>query len=194
MNDTVLIVLVIVFIYIFLFLHKQNVVYIEAYDNTQYLVYKDEQVIESDKANMLAKISENLIILKQWLVANKNNYPEYATYIDQLDRNFKEKKTVIYETDPNSDLTSYSVNKGEELSFCLKSKKTGDLHQINLLMYVAIHELAHIACPEIGHGELFKTIFKKFAEEATKCGVYTKEDFNQNPTEYCGMIVSSSII
>lgn len=192
MNDTVLIVLVIVFIYIFLFLHRQNVVYIEAYDNTSYLVYKDNT--ETDKANMLAKISENLINLKQWLIANKNNYPDYASYIDQLDRNFKEKKTVIYETDPKSDLTSYSVNKGEELSFCLKSKKTGELHQLNLLMYVAIHELAHIACPEVGHGELFKKIFKKFAEEAIICGVYTKEDFNENPTEYCGMIVSSSII
>jgi predicted metal-dependent hydrolase len=192
MNDTVLIVLVIVFIYIFLFLHRQNVVYIEAYDDTSYLVYKDNT--ETDKANMLAKISENLIKLKLYLIANKNNYIEYTDYIDQLDRNFNEKKTVIYETDPNSDLTSYSVNKGEELSFCLKSKKTGELHQINLLMYVAIHELAHIACPEIGHGELFKKIFKKFAEEAINCGVYTKQDFNDNPTEYCGMIVSSSII
>lgn len=192
MNDTVLIVLVIVFIYIFLFLHRQNVIYIEAYNNTPYLVYKDDTVKE--KANMLAKISENLIKLKQWLVANKNNYPEYATYIDQLDRNFNENKTVIYETDPNSDLTSYSVNKGEELSFCLKSKKTGKLHDDNLLMYVAIHELAHIACPEIGHGELFKKIFRKFAEEAIKCGVYIKEDFNENPTDYCGMVITSSIL
>jgi predicted metal-dependent hydrolase len=192
MNDIVLIVSVIVFIYIFLFLHRQNVIYIEAYNNTQYLVYKDD--ITKEKADMLAKISENLIKLKQYLVANKNNYPEYANYIDQLDKNYNEKKTVIYETDPTSDLTSYSVNKGEELSFCLKSKKTGNLHNINLLMYVAIHEMAHIACPEIGHGELFKTIFKKFAEEAIVCGVYVKENFSDNPTEYCGMIVSSSII
>ena len=61
-------------------------------------------------------------------------------------------------------------------------------------MYVAIHEMAHIACPEIGHGELFKKIFRKLAEEAINIGIYKKVNFSEVPTEYCGMILSSSII
>ena len=62
------------------------------------------------------------------------------------------------------------------------------------MMYVGIHEMAHIACPEIGHGDLFKKIFKKLTEEAIKIGIYKKIDYSSQPTEYCGMILSSSIV
>jgi predicted metal-dependent hydrolase len=61
-------------------------------------------------------------------------------------------------------------------------------------MYVAIHEMAHVACPEIGHGKLFMKIFKKLAEEAVKINIYRKVNYSDNPVEYCGMILSSSII
>ena len=61
-------------------------------------------------------------------------------------------------------------------------------------MYVAIHEMSHIACPEIGHGNLFKKIFKKLVEEAIILGIYRKIDYSSQPAEYCGMILSSSIV
>lgn len=173
-------------------MHKQNVVYIEAYTGEQFMVYIDED--KEEKANMLAKILANLLKLKEHLVTNIDTMGEFQDSIRQLDNNFNENKTIIYETDPKSDLTSYSVNKGEELSFCLKSKKNQRLHDINLLMYVAIHELAHIGCSEIGHGALFKKIFKKYIEEAIKIGIYKHQDYSINNVEYCGMILSSSII
>jgi hypothetical protein len=103
-------------------------------------------------------------------------------------------KTSIYETDPNSNYTSYSVNKGDELAFCLRCKETHKLHDINTLMYVGIHEISHIACPEIGHGDLFKEIFKHFCLEAINIGVYRDEDYSVNPIKYCGMNLNSSIL
>ena len=127
------------------------------------------------------------------MVNNKESFPGFEEYIDQLSENFNENRTIIYETDPTSNLTSYSVNKGEELSFCLHSKKTKELHDINLLMYVAIHEMSHIACPEIGHGELFKKIFKNFVQIAVELNIYDKVDYNLYPIEYCGMNLNSSI-
>ena len=60
-------------------------------------------------------------------------------------------------------------------------------------MYVAIHELSHIACPEIGHGALFKKIFKKFIDVSIELNIYNKVDYNQYPVEYCGMNLNSSI-
>ena len=79
--------------------------------------------------------------------------------LNQFNENFNPNRTKIYETSLTSNYTSYSINKGEELSFCLRSKSTGKLHDINLLMYVAVHELAHTACPETGHTPLFNKIF-----------------------------------
>lgn len=192
MHNTILFSLIIIFLYIFLFLNRNNVIYIETNTGTKYLVTNDN--MKQHAANLLSSIVENMFKIKNYLYKNIDKYPDFAPYINQLDDNLKENKTIIYETAPNSDLTSYSVNKGEELAFCLKSKKTGQLHDINLLMYVALHEMAHIACPETGHGELFKKIFKFLTDRAIDLNIYTKVDYNSQPTEYCGMILSSSIV
>ena len=117
---------------------------------------------------------------------------DYKEYIEQLDRNFKENRTVVYETDPASNLTSYSVNKGEELSFCLKSKKNGNLHDINLLMYVAIHEMAHIASISEGHNSEFIVNFKWLLQNAKALGYYEPVNYQKSPITYCGIKVTNN--
>jgi hypothetical protein len=193
MHESIFIAMVIILIYIYLF-PNNNLKYIEASNGEHFTVYSDTPENEKNKANLLAKIVENMYKLKNHLIENVKSFPEYTEYIKQLDENFNGSRTQILETDYDSDLTSFSVNKGEEVSFCLKSKKTRKIHDINLMMYVAIHEMSHFACPEIGHGELFKKIFKKFIEESIIINIYTKVDYSDNPVEYCGMILSSSII
>ena len=192
MKESILISIVIIIIYIFILINRNNSTYIKANTGTKFLVHKDNN--KQEKANLLGLLVQNLYILKNHMVTNKKKFSGFEIYIDQLSENFNENRTIIYETDPTSELTSYSVNKGEELSFCLYSKKTKELHDINLMMYVGIHEMAHVACPEIGHGDLFKKIFKKLAEEAIKIGIYKKIDYSYHPAEYCGMTLSSSII
>jgi len=193
MKESLIISIIVIFIYIFLFHNKKNVILITGQDNfTKYLVYDDEKKKES--ALLLEKVTENMFKLKSYLYKNKDNFIELKDYIKQLHRNLNKDRTLIYENDPKSDLTSFSVNKGEEIAFCLKSKKTGDLHDENLIMYVALHEMAHIACPEIGHGELFKKIFKFLTEQAIEIGIYKYDDYDSKPVEYCGMMLSSNII
>ena len=194
MIETILIACIIILIYIFFFLNKKNFVSIESNTGTKFSVYDD--VYKKEKANLLSDIVKNMYILKNYLIKNINSdeLKEYSLYIQQLNRNFNENRTNVHETDPTSNLTSYSVNKGEELSVCLKSKNSEHLHNINLLMYVIIHEMSHFACPEIGHGVLFQKIFKKFLEISIKITIYNYDDYNTKPVEYCGMILSSSVI
>ena len=68
------------------------------------------------------------------------------------------------------------------------------LHDFNLVMYVVLHEISHIANPEYGHGEQFKKIFAFLTTEATKLGLYKKINFDQNAVEYCGLMINESII
>lgn len=193
MRESILISIIIIFIYIFLFYNKKNVILIEGIDKTtKYLVYNDDNKKKS--AELLEIITNNIYKLKKYLYENKNKFPDMNKYIIQLNNNLDISRTLIYENDPNSNLTSFSVNKGEEIALCLKSKKTGNLHDINLMMYVTIHEMAHIACPEIGHGELFKEIFKFLCEQAIILNMYKYDDYQSNPVEYCGMVLSSSIL
>jgi predicted metal-dependent hydrolase len=192
MEEYLLIIFLIILLYIiFIVNNNNNLVLIESNSGTKYLVNNDDD--KYNKSNLINNIIINMLKLKDYLVENSTNFPEYTIYIKQLNTNFSKEKTKIYETDPKSDLTSYSINKGEELSLCLKSKKTNQLHDINLLMYVSIHEMAHFACPEIGHGDLFKNIFKFLIEQAIKINVYQDTNYVTNPIEYCGMILNSSI-
>ena len=174
-------------------LHKRgDVVYVESnIDNSDYLVQNTETKQQS--ANILAKIKQNIMSLNAHLQTHKNG--KYSPYKEQIERlNDKINSTLFSENDPHSSYTSYSVNKGDEIVFCLKSKKTNEYHDMNLMMYVAIHELAHVANKEYGHGESFKMIFAFLASAALEANIYNKIDFKSYPTEYCGMDITESII
>jgi predicted metal-dependent hydrolase len=174
-------------------IRRNRLTVVEASDTgMKLMVYNDKNKRAS--ADLLSEVIKSMFKLRNNLIAEKDKHPEYKQYIELLEENFNDERTKIYENDPSSELTSYSVNKGEELAFCLKSKRTGELHELNLLLYVAIHEMAHMGCPEIGHGELFKKVFRFLTLEAIKMGIYKKDDYAANPVEYCGMILSSSIV
>jgi predicted metal-dependent hydrolase len=158
-----------------------------------YVLVRDTNDKEQS-AELLNELINKMYTLKDYVINNKNNYPDYIEYIDQFNKNFNPNRTKIYETSLNSNYTSYSINKGEELSFCLRSKSTGKLHNINLLMYVAVHELAHTACPETGHTPLFNKIFKFLLERAIEIKLYYYENYAKRPVEYCGMELYTNIL
>jgi len=192
MKETILIAIIVIIIYLFLFHNKKNVVLIEGRDKNKYLVYND--IKKNDSALLLSDVVNNMFILRDYLYQNIDKYSEFEQYIRQLHVNLHKDRSLIYENDPESKLTSFSVNKGEEIAFCLRSKKSNELHQLNLIMYVALHEMAHIACPEIGHGQLFKKIFKFLTNIAIELKLYKLDNYESNPVEYCGMMLSSNIL
>lgn len=193
MKETFIISILVIFLYIFYKINNNNFVLIEAYNGQQVLVNDDENKEES--ANLLAEIIERIYRLRNHLKNNIKLYPNCKDCIRLLCKNLNENRTQIYENSNSSEYTSYSVNKGEEIVFCLKSRKNpGQLHDINLMMYVAIHELAHIGCHEIGHTRLFKEIFAFYLEVAIELNIYRLVNYETDPVEYCGMILTSSII
>jgi predicted metal-dependent hydrolase len=192
-NESVILGTLIIFIYILYKITRKKLTMVEEYtSDIKFLVYNSSD--KRQKSALLSEVISRMFKLRNYLRTNKDKYPDYAEYIDLLETNLNVDRTSIYENDPESEITSYSVNKGEELAFCLRSKKTNQLHDINLIMYVALHEMAHMACPEIGHGELFKRIFRFLTVRAIDIGLYRAEDYSANPVEYCGMILSSTIL
>lgn len=172
---------------------NREIIYVKSQiDGNKYLVrdLKDKQ----SASNMLSKIRQNIFKLTDHMNVHKDGkYKDYKEYIEAL--YYKIPGTLINESTPYSTYTSYSVNKGEQLVFCLRSKRTKNkIHQLNLLMYVVLHEISHIACPETGHTDLFKDIFAFFSKVAIDINLYEKIPFNVTPREYCGLVISESII
>jgi hypothetical protein len=120
-----------------------------------------------------------------------HTYPDNPNII-RLKKGFNPKK--IQETLPTSEFTAYSENKGEKLAFCLNKNKngTGGLIDDNTLMFVAIHELSHIATEKIGHTPQFWDNFKFLLKEAEKINIYKPVDYKKKPQSYCGMTIKDN--
>ena len=191
MKESIFIAIIIVLIYIFLFINRSSLRLIETH-NRKVLVRNSPNYL--DHAILLSQLINNMYKLRDYMIANKSSFPEFIQYINLLEGNFNEKRTRIYENSPYSNYTSYSVNKGEEFVFFLKCKKEDKLHTLNLLTYVAVHEMAHAGCPEIGHTPLFNKIFKFFLQQAQHIGIYIYENYRANPVYYCGMKLYSNIL
>jgi len=108
-----------------------------------------------------------------------------------LVNNFNPQK--VKEILPTSQYTAYSENKGEKLAFCTtKTKKGNRLIDKNTLMFVALHELSHIATESIGHTDEFWANFKFLIQNAKKIGIYKPENYKANPTMYCGLRITDN--
>lgn len=92
-----------------------------------------------------------------------------------------------------SDITA-TVNKGKNIYVCLRHKDNpSQVHSLNLVMYVMIHELAHVSAEIWGHPLRFWRINKFLLTEAVRAGVYDPVNYYKKPATYCGMDISENI-
>jgi predicted metal-dependent hydrolase len=193
MNQYIIILLIIFILLVLYFLFKKNKNVIRTrseFDNKEYLV---QNVPDRKRAAyILGVINHRIDLFTKYLEENMDNYPEYKKYIKDFCTKIPNR--ILMENFPGGNRTSYTVNRGQQIVLCLRSSKTNKFHDINLIMYVTIHELAHVACPEEGHTELFKKIFIFFLRIAISIGIYRKQDYSTRPRFYCGMVISDNLL
>ena len=154
---------------------------ISTVDGNTYCVRDRERI--QDAADILAKITGKC----RDLVSFMNEKHPDKDNVKRLVNGYNPQK--ICETLPTSTYTAYSENKGEKIAFCLNKKREEEDNLIDehTLMFVAIHEMAHVATKSIGHKTEFWDNFKFLLENAQECGVHMPKDYKTNPVEYCGM-------
>jgi predicted metal-dependent hydrolase len=189
MNDLIKFVIVIILlttIYLYIDTKNSNLIYERAdLDGNMYLV---RNVDDKAKAvNLLAAIRQKLDRVTEYLV---KKYPDRDN-VARLKTKFRPEN--IQESESGSKYTSYSVNKGEKIVLCIRSKdKEARLEDENLLMFVALHELGHIMTVSTGHTDEFWDNFRFLLKESIKIGVYKRQDFKKNPQKYCGTQITDS--
>ena len=140
---------------------------------------------KKEAANKLANIG---IKLKKLVDSLDLKDEEKGEYNQKLKDNFN--SDYITENIPGSQYVAYSVNKGEELSLCVREKDTEKFMDDNIILFVAIHELSHIMTPETGHTPLFWDNMKYLLEKASSIGIYNPVDYSKDPRMYCGMEIN----
>ena len=139
-------------------------------------------------ADMMARVRVKMNKLKLHV---ESSYPD-KTQVIQLSKNFEANPGRFYEATPEAEHTSYSVNKGEAVHFCLRQREGGDesLVQEDVITFVAIHEMGHMITASVGHGPDFWNNFAWLLKEAEAVQIYTHRDFKAHPVSYCGMKIT----
>jgi predicted metal-dependent hydrolase len=155
---------------------------ISTIDNRKYIVRKlpDSRSAADKLANINIKILKLINYIKD---KDKDG-------IDRLVKGYN--PNALSETGINAKYTSYSVNKGEKISICIRNKENNMFMNDNIIMFVVIHELAHIMTIQIGHPKEFWDNMKYLLEQAEEINLYNPEDYEKNPQIYCGMEINSS--
>jgi len=152
-------------------------------DNEEYTVQIKEDAVEA--ADLIATIKVKLNTLMEHL---EKTYGNKDDRIILLNQNYRPNR--LSEGVDTPGYTSYSVNKGEKIVLCLRNKDK--LVDLNTMMFVVLHEFAHLATESIGHTEEFWTNFKWILEESTNIGIYVKQDFKNKNVDYCGIKITST--
>jgi hypothetical protein len=139
--------------------------------------------------NILVEVRKKLDYLVQYL---KAKYPN-DTRMQRMEDRFA--NTTIRESnyDPdNPGQSSYTINKGDLMVLCLRNSDN-QMAELNLLTYVAIHELSHVFSSSMHHNKEFWNNMQFIEKEAIAAGVYKWENYAQNPKKYCGITIKSNL-
>lgn len=143
---------------------------------------------KQEAADMMARIRLKMKKLKIHLESKFPDKPQ----VKQLTRNFDAEAHRLGEATPADEFTSFSVNKGESVHFCLRQREGANESIVNenVITFVAIHEMGHIITKTIGHGPDFWNNFAWLLEQSEAIGIYKKENFTAHPVSYCGMKIT----
>lgn len=102
---------------------------------------------------------------------------DYTNFVKDIDTRHAYESVQLY-----SDSRSYTINK-HKVYLCLYDKNR-NYHTNNTLIFVFLHEMAHVMCDEIGHTDKFWDIFGEILKKAAEIGIYNPSE--EMPDEYCG--------
>lgn len=152
--------------------------------------YQVQNLPDKQKAaDLMGTIHRNLdILLTRYKEdANTASDPRVKVMIERF------KPQNLCENNIDAESTSYSENKGERIVVCLRSKeKPYPLVDENTIMFVVLHEMAHLMTTTVGHTPEFWANFRRLLQDAIGASIYKETNYNRQPVQYCGMTISDS--
>ncbi len=177
-----------IIIYILIYLH-----WLSKYEKYTINGIKYKVLNEYEDKEKAAKIldylnSSNIKLMAHLKKKYKNT--DMMESIEFLLKNYN--PDVIFEHLPKGiDNTSYVVDKGTSIVYCLREKESGKnkIHDLHTLMFVNLHELSHIYNKGWGHKRDFWSSFKFILTEAQEIGIHSPINYSAEPMVYCGLPV-----
>lgn len=156
--------------------------------NVQHIWYQKEFPRSNEAADKLVSLFKKVNTFLSELESKYPNDPDVSRLMDRMKKGIK-----IQESENEDGTSSYTINKGEILSFCLRHKDDQQkFHNDNTMWFVICHELAHVMSVTEGHNDEFIKNFRFLLVESTELGIYTPVDYSVNNINYCGVLVTNN--
>ncbi len=189
MEWIIVLVLICIFVY---FRYFHNLTSVKSAINGQ--IYRVMDMSDKQRASDMIAELDNFArtFIKNMRVRysrNPNLDPLGYELIRNLEKRYKGGASLSENPPTNSD-TSYTLNKGDYITLCLRQKEFPyQLHDIETMKYVFLHELAHVAMTmsDAEHSNNFWRQFKFILKEAQFQGLYTPVNYQKAPVVYCGL-------
>lgn len=114
---------------------------------------------------------------------NTEDYDATHPKIEEIKRTIAVIDPMFTKLNIREGKSSYTENK-KYITLCLKDEH-GKYYDMNTLVYVILHEIAHVKSEKYGHGDEFKHKFAKLLLRAQQLGVYNPAI--PMPPVYCGV-------
>jgi hypothetical protein len=184
-------VLIVFFIYKKLKRHLSVSSVKSSIDNKYYSVRSSlPEDTKREVADKLALINRNIKTLINYIERGNDKDSKYQRNVALLKQRYRENS--ITENIGMED-TTFTVNKGESIEFCITTRNSKEeVYDINKLMFVTIHELAHIGSESYNHTKEFTNFFIFLLKNAIQCNVYKYQNYYKQPEEYCGITIDKT--
>lgn len=143
------------------------------------------------KFNRAFSILEDLLTKVQYFLRKlKIKYPDDERVARLVSRM---KGVDIQESQNEKDVSSFTIDKGEMISLCIRHKEDiKKFHDDNTLWFVVCHELAHVMSVSEGHNQEFIDNFKFLLKESADMYIYNPVDYSKKNINYCGVKVTNN--
>jgi hypothetical protein len=157
-----------------------------SYKSLTPLEYFDQRLVRRwhspDKKQTVArKLKEVEVILHDLLARGPRECPKF----NRIRRRWNGKLFETSSEDHPDDALAYSIDKGAAIHICVLDEN-GNVAETNAMVFVAIHELAHVAEKLYGHGPSFYETMRYLLEIADGLGVYSYENHETSFVSLCG--------
>jgi len=161
-------------------------------DGKYYYVQKNKDDLQN-ASDLLGELNNRITKLLSYLKTNKNKFNTQEQY---LINNLLQKYSyeMIAEAIDEKNYTSYIIDK-KNIYLCLRQRDDDTFVDINTLMFVLLHELAHLSMDRIISESEHKTdkefniSFNMLIDTSSKLNIYEKIEYYKHPTKYCGLMI-----
>ncbi|MDB4769524.1 hypothetical protein OAG24_01025 [bacterium] len=124
-----------------------------------------------------------LVLIAAYHLSSKTYVSDDHPILDQVRKNFSMIDPDYVNIPLKEGTSAYTENKAA-IFLCLKDPNNQQYYDFNTIMYVALHELAHIVSKTQGHNDEFKENFSNILKKGSQIGIY--DPSKTISSTYCG--------